>query len=72
MEVDLVIDRNGRLYPMKIESTSTIIPAHTENLNNWKKLAGDLAGEGVPTIYCGGRNRDLIPLENGLLGYGNL
>ncbi len=47
MEVGLVIDRNGRLYPMEIKSTSTIVPGHAKNLNRWKKLAGDLAVGGV-------------------------
>jgi predicted AAA+ superfamily ATPase len=47
MEVDLIIDRNGRLYPIEIKATSTVMPGHTENLNKWKKLAGDMAAGGL-------------------------
>jgi predicted AAA+ superfamily ATPase len=47
MEVDLIIDRNGRLYPIEIKATSTVMPGHTENLNKWKELAGDMAEKGI-------------------------
>ena len=46
-EVDLIIDRNGRLYPVEIKATATVIPGHTENLNRWKELAGDMAAGGL-------------------------
>ncbi len=47
LEIDLIVDRNGRLYPIEIKATSTIMPGHTENLNKWKELAGDTAAGGL-------------------------
>lgn len=47
MEVDLIVDRNGRLYPVEIKATSTLLPRHVESLSRWRALAGDLASEGV-------------------------
>lgn len=44
-EVDLIIDRNGRLYPIEIKSTATLLPGHFESLLKWKKLAGKSAAE---------------------------
>ena len=41
------MDRNGRLYPIEIKATSTLLPAHAESLNRWRALAGDLASEGI-------------------------
>jgi predicted AAA+ superfamily ATPase len=47
IEVDLIIDRNGRLYPVEIKATSTIMPGHVENLNKYKDLAGNKASKGI-------------------------
>lgn len=47
IEVDLIIDRNGRLYPIEIKATSTVQPGHAENLNKWRELAGDMAARGL-------------------------
>lgn len=47
VEVDVVIDRNGRLYPLEIKATSTVMPGHTENLNKWRDMAGDKALGGL-------------------------
>ncbi len=47
IEVDLIIDRNGMLYPSEVKSTSTVVPGHTESLNTWRSLAGDLSSTGV-------------------------
>lgn len=47
MEVDLIVDRNGRLYPVEIKATSTLLPRHVESLSRWRALAGHLASEGV-------------------------
>jgi len=41
------VDRNGRLYPIEIKATSTILPGHAASLNRWRALAGDLATEGL-------------------------
>jgi uncharacterized protein len=47
LEVDLVIDRNNRLYPIEIKSTATLLPGHADALNSWRTLAGDAANPGV-------------------------
>jgi predicted AAA+ superfamily ATPase len=47
IEVDLIIDRNARLYPIEIKATSTIMPGHIENLIKWKNLADDKATKGL-------------------------
>lgn len=47
IEVDLIVDRNSRLYPIEIKATSTLLPGHAESLNRWRALAGDLATEGL-------------------------
>jgi predicted AAA+ superfamily ATPase len=47
VEVDLIVDRNGKLYPMEIKATSTLLPGHAEPLNTWRALAGILASEGI-------------------------
>jgi predicted AAA+ superfamily ATPase len=47
VEVDLIVDRNGKLYPMEIKSTSTLLPGHAKPLNTWRALAGNLASAGI-------------------------
>jgi predicted AAA+ superfamily ATPase len=47
LEIDLIVDRNGILYPMEIKSSSTIIPGHVKNLEKWQALAGGNAGNGI-------------------------
>jgi uncharacterized protein len=47
LEVDLIVDRNARLYPIEIKATSTALPAHAEPLNKWRSLAGKAAQEGI-------------------------
>ena len=47
VEIDLIVDRNGKLYPMEIKSTSTLLPGHAKPLNTWRALAGNLASAGV-------------------------
>jgi predicted AAA+ superfamily ATPase len=47
LEVDLLIDRNGRLYPLEIKATATLIPGHAESLLKWKELADEAADGGV-------------------------
>ncbi|MEA3420880.1 MAG: ATP-binding protein [Acidobacteriota bacterium] len=46
-EVDLIVNRNGQLYPIEIKSTSTLLPGHTLPLIRWGKLAGPLASTGI-------------------------
>lgn len=47
IEVDLIIDRNGRLYPIEVKASSTLLPPHTEPLNKWRALAGSNAALGI-------------------------
>ena len=47
LEVDLLIDRNGRLYPLEIKATATLLPGHAESLLKWKELADGSADGGV-------------------------
>jgi hypothetical protein len=39
LEIDMLIERNNRLYPFEIKSTQTVLPGHFEGLNKWKELA---------------------------------
>lgn len=47
LEVDLLIERNQRLYPFEIKSTQTVLPGHCEALNQWKEVAGQSNQRGV-------------------------
>ncbi|HDM10337.1 MAG: ATP-binding protein [Deltaproteobacteria bacterium] len=47
LEVDLIIDRNGKLYPIEIKSTATLLPSHIKPIERWRALAGALAGPGM-------------------------
>ena len=47
LEVDLIVDRNGRLHPVEIKATSTLLPAHADSLKKWRALAGETATEGL-------------------------
>ena len=42
-EVDLVVERNQRLYGIEIKTTSTPVPRHADSLRKWLRLAGDRA-----------------------------
>ena len=46
IEVDLIVDRNARLYPIEVKATSTLLPSHAESLNKWRALAGNTAARG--------------------------
>ena len=41
IEVDLLVDYNGKLYPMEVKATSTVLPQHGSALNKWGGLAGE-------------------------------
>lgn len=43
LEIDLVIDRNRRLYSVETKATATLLPGHAQGLNLWRSLAGDSA-----------------------------
>jgi hypothetical protein len=40
MEIDLIMDRNKRLFPLETRASATLIPGRVENLNKWHSLAG--------------------------------
>ncbi|RJQ55615.1 MAG: ATP-binding protein, partial [Desulfobacteraceae bacterium] len=47
LEIDLIIDRNFRLYPIEIKATATLLPRHVESLVKWREMAGDSAAKGI-------------------------
>ena len=47
IEVDLIVDRNARLYPIEVKASSTLLPPHTEPLKKWRTLAGNTAVKGI-------------------------
>jgi|APFre7841882724_1041349.scaffolds.fasta_scaffold03234_2 predicted AAA+ superfamily ATPase len=47
IEVDLIIDRNGRLYPIEVKASSTLLPPHTKSLTKWRALSGSAAENGI-------------------------
>ena len=70
VEVDLIVDRNGKLYPMEIKATSTLLPGHVEPLNTWRALAGTLASEGIILADVAEpltlKNSHAVPWQTGL------
>jgi hypothetical protein len=40
VEVDLLIERNRRLYAVEVKATATPTPAHAASLAQWLALAG--------------------------------
>ena len=47
LEVDLVVDRNGRLHPIEIKATATLLPGHMDSIEKFRELAGPSASEGI-------------------------
>jgi len=47
LEIDILIERNGGLYPMEIKSTSTVMPAHAASVKRWLAATGGKPGRGV-------------------------
>lgn len=43
LEVDLIIERNRRLYGLEVKATATPLPGHAESLARWLALAGRAA-----------------------------
>jgi predicted AAA+ superfamily ATPase len=50
LEVDLIIERNNRLYPMEIKLTSTLRPRDADALEKWIKISETSFKKGV--IFC--------------------
>ncbi|ODS33561.1 MAG: hypothetical protein SCARUB_01295 [Candidatus Scalindua rubra] len=40
LEVDLILERNGKIFPIEIKATSTLKTAHASNIVKWRKLSG--------------------------------
>jgi predicted AAA+ superfamily ATPase len=47
LEIDLLVDRNNRLYPLETKASATLLPGHAKALNKWRDLAGKEASRGV-------------------------
>jgi predicted AAA+ superfamily ATPase len=47
LEIDLLIDRNNRLFPLETKARATLLPGHAKALNKWRELAGEEAAKGV-------------------------
>jgi predicted AAA+ superfamily ATPase len=47
IEVDLLVDYNGKLYPIEAKATSTVLPQHASALNKWGDLAGKSREPGI-------------------------
>jgi len=47
LEIDLLIDRNNRLFPLETKASATLLPGHTKALNKWREIAGAEAAKGV-------------------------
>lgn len=51
-EVDLLVDKGERLYPIEIKSGKTVTADYFTGLRKWVNLAGDVAGQ-VRLVYGG-------------------
>lgn len=40
LEVDLLVETDGALYPIEIKASATITPHHADSLCRWRRLAG--------------------------------
>jgi len=62
-EVDLVIERGGRLYGIEVKATATPTPAHAASLSRWLALAGGLGALAcrVSSTFTLGRGVRAIP-----------
>jgi predicted AAA+ superfamily ATPase len=47
LEIDLLIDRNQRLFPLETKASATLLPGHAKALNEWLNLAGEETVKGV-------------------------
>ncbi|MDX1999164.1 MAG: ATP-binding protein [Thermoanaerobaculia bacterium] len=50
VEVDLLVERRGRLHPIEIKATASPRPAHAEAVVRWRTWAGTAGGEGL--VIC--------------------
>ncbi len=63
IEIDLLLQIGGRLYPVEIKKTATPMPAHTRSLQKFKELAKDsVSDEGV--LVCQVSSPTHLPFNN--------
>ena len=69
LEVDLILQAQGKLWPIEIKLTATPGPGHLTSLNHFKQLAGnESADQGV--IVCRVGKRRPLPNNNFALPWG--
>ena len=56
IEVDCIIDRGDRLFPVEIKSGETISPSFFTSLSEWSKLSG-ISNVETTVIYGGNKNQ---------------
>lgn len=71
LEVDLIVDYGGKLFPLEIKATQTPTPVHGENLSKWIRRSEGTAASGK--ILCGiedqrgmGHGITAVPWANGI------
>jgi predicted AAA+ superfamily ATPase len=47
LEVDLLVEHEGTLYPFELKSSATPVPLHAESLQRWMRLPGNRVRGGV-------------------------
>lgn len=63
LEIDLLLQLSGKLYPVEIKMTATPTLRHLESLNKFKKIIGnDAAKEGL--LVCRTHKKILLPGNN--------
>jgi len=55
VEVDLLIERGGRILPVEIKAGKTVVPDFFSGLEKWMALAGNKAID--PTLVYGGEEK---------------
>lgn len=62
LEIDLIIESKGKLWPVEIKMTSTPTARHTKNLVRFKKLTDNTANSGI--IVCRINQKTTLPGDN--------
>jgi hypothetical protein len=57
-EIDLLLDLGGRLLPIEIKSSETIVPEAIAGLTRWTSLAGNPTRGGA-LVHAGDRSFEL-------------
>ncbi len=59
LEVDLIIESHGTLFPVEIKQTATPTPYHAQGIQKFRNLAGDSCAPGI--IVCTTAKRETMP-----------